>query len=303
MSRLLPVALALALGSAAAQATVCTVSAPDACVNTFQLYSDPAGIELLAEVVYFGPVIKLHHLVRFNNGDSLANVIWTAADGSVLVHGENMLGLFNGWYSWSSELVGVLLPNPSVALLTGTADFTGTIPRPGDCLGGRCPAKYYDWSDEGQRRSGGTASRLPAEGVTETAGAMQSVRPSTTEPDELVFTDELRFSTRVEAEAGGWRYHYSFQNLTDHEVAFDLAGLGFEGIADPDSTNTMSLWSALAPGLRSVTPTVARAANGSLASGRFEALVPALAVPEPGVPMLLLAGLAVVLRRSARRRR
>lgn len=302
MSRLLPVALALALGSVAAQATVCTVSAPDACVNTFQLYSNPAGIELLAEVVHFGPAIKLHHLVRFNNADSLANVKWTAADGSVLVHGENMLGWFNGWYSWSSELVGLLLPDPSVALLTGTADFTGTIPRPGDCLGGTCPAKYYDWADDaGQRRA--AARRVGAAGVTETAGAMQSVQPSATDPDELVFTDELRFSTRVEAEAGGWRYHYSFQNLTDHEVAFDLAGLDFDGLADPDSTTTMTLWSALAPGLRSVTPTVQQAVNGGLASGRFEALVPALAVPEPGMPMLLLAGLAVVLRCAARRRR
>jgi hypothetical protein len=309
----LPYVLGLSalLVASGASADVCDApAAQKPCVNEYTIFGQPGKIKLISDLSYTGPVASIRYMARLSAVDALLMVSWRGADGSWVLDAENMVGIFNSnWYSVNFAMVGFALPKPKVVLLTGSADYSGSEPTPDDCKP-TCPANYYDWAtSQAAARAVGTqalATPLPPEygGLTETRTALQQVVASPTEPDNLeaaTFTDLFRFASRVEDLAGSWRYIYTFENLSSLEVTYALPEVGLAGTAAAGATAAVEVLSALAPGLLRTAPRIGRDADSSV-SGRFDALVPLSAVPEPGRMSLALAGLALVAWAARRRR-
>lgn len=292
------VAAALLSMASGAFAGPCSPVIPAPCVNSYQ------GITLTSSLYETGNMVGLRYEGDLFAVDLALYVDWLNDQGSRLFYGDNMLGLFNSQRTWSFEAPGVVVPQIHVALKNGTADF-GDPPdyqHPGDCPGGRCTAKYYDWDPNAPgvpppaspARAGQASAAAAAAGPQESRAMAQNVVHDALDPTVVRYVDVLRFTSRAEVvDAAGsvWRYTYGFENLSDQALDYGDALLGFAGSVAAHGSASVERLSAQAPVVVTTFAEVSR--NGKLsAGGRFDALAPAATVPEPSPAMLLLAGLA-----------
>lgn len=263
---------------------------------------------LTSEVRVDAGVASLHYSLQHNVHDMILDVEWRGQKGNVLLHGGNGFGFLNHAMSLDVEWVGVFFPTVPFVLLQGTADFTNTIGNTSaPCLAGRlCRADYHDWPHNASGSPGGggggaglraaqvAAAALPSgfESVTETRSIVSGLvpAPTPTDPFATAFAEVFRFTSRVESIAGGFRYLYQAENLTDGEVDFEISALDFSGTLSGSASLSKEVVSAAEPTFVLTEPDVTNEIGASVAV-RFDALAP---VPEPSAAILMGAGIALL---------